>query len=241
MRDGSAEVAPSDERRLAPCTALQRPPLRSAPRRGDLYAIHNHRGRSVRAVERRSPRDCGSAGRPGSHCWSGRVGAARVPAAMRLTATPGQATARRSRSRRPSARSMPTQNVIVLARNRPPSKLGALWLSPKLSGAAPPNRASRATIAFPGERSSRRSPSRRRLWRRGDRAGPVRPAPCRTIGTSRPVRWGAGARAAASVREEWPSAGFSAPAGWPLCSPSGSSAEGSPGEYVHAEAQGSDL
>ena len=43
-----------------------------------------------------------------------------------MTATPGQATARSSRSRRPSVRSMPMQDVIVLAGNRPPSKLGAL-------------------------------------------------------------------------------------------------------------------
>ena len=186
---------------------------RGLPASSSDLRIRSQAAMSRRPSRRRCfARHCGRAARRSQHCRVGRVGAARVPAAMRLTATPGQATARRSRSRRPSARSMPTQNVIVLARNRPPSKLGALWLSPKLSGAAPPNRASRATIAFPGERSSRRSPSRRRLWRRGDRAGPVRPAPCRTIGTSRPVRWGAGARAAASVRFRSSSTGHSTPA-----------------------------
>jgi hypothetical protein len=40
----------------------------------------------------------------------------------------------------------------------------------------------------------------RSRWRRGDRAGPVRLAPRRTIGIARAVRMGAGARAAAFVR-----------------------------------------
>jgi hypothetical protein len=41
-----------------------------------------------------------------------------------MTASPGQAIARGPRSRRPSVRSMPTQHVIVLARNRRSSNSG---------------------------------------------------------------------------------------------------------------------
>ena len=43
-----------------------------------------------------------------------------------MTATPGQATTGDRGCSRPSERLVPTQDVIVLARNRPPSKRGAL-------------------------------------------------------------------------------------------------------------------
>ena len=62
-----------------------------------------------------------------------------------MTATPGQATARSSRSRRPSVRSMPMQDVIVLAGNRPPSKLGALSQS-RISRRARSGRATTGSV-----------------------------------------------------------------------------------------------
>ena len=57
------------------------------------------------------------------------------------------------------------------------------------------------------------APSR---WRRGDRAGPVRPAPCRTIGIGRAVCMAAGARAAAFVREQSRLRAVAAPRSWLL-------------------------
>ena len=83
-----------------------------------------HAGCEIRAVHRRSARPCASAGPPRYHRRSGRLPIAPAPAATQMTAWPGPSNGRCARFRTdPSCGRVPTNDLIVLARNRRSSKL----------------------------------------------------------------------------------------------------------------------
>ena len=129
-----------------PCT----PELLVMPRTLPACADHTTpAGRRVLTVGYRLARRCASSGRLRLHSRCGRDPAALGLRGLRRSVREAKRESRGEQGLTPVMVHLHTGPGRLLARTPAASKLASLVVSPKLSGAPAPNRATRATIAFP--------------------------------------------------------------------------------------------